>query len=372
MLWRSSLHSSVAERCAISSPWKIICCCRFSRDGATALLFDAGRGLPDLTLVNAVAVADDGTVLFSGFARRKRVYELWALNPESGEVRLRATGTPQLTDAVYVGREDAAAAALPGDGGLLAATAKAIMYFRKPADGWMSNAPADNPAPLRDATSLGLRGSTQLLSVDLVRTTRVLMLATSDRALLVTAGGVPTPFVAALPKPTSCTSKTQRLLVRNARGGSNAAVVVSDLCGQVLRYDFTTTSTTASVPYGREITPSAGLAGLVAIAVGEGNVVRCEAGESCTLTNGFDAELPTTEELLVRQFANLCDPRVAGCGATGSVDTNNVLSLNSLLPQAVQDALRFPQSRGRREHHDPALYVRGRPQWPLRHVDRAE
>ena len=174
---------------------------RFSRDGATAPLFDAGAGLPDLTLVNAVAVADDGTVLFSGFARRKRVYELWALNPQTLEVRLRATGTPQLTDAVYVGAEDAAAAALPGDGGLLAATAKAIMYFRKPADGWMSNAPADNPAPLRDATSLGLKGNTQLLSVDLVRTTRVLMLATSDRALLVTAGGLPTPFVAALPKP---------------------------------------------------------------------------------------------------------------------------------------------------------------------------
>jgi hypothetical protein len=116
---------------------------------------------------------------------------------------------------------------------------------------------------------------------------------------------------------------------------------VSDLCGQVLRYDFMTTSTTVSAPYDTEVTRSAGLAGLVAIAVGEGNVVRCEAGESCTLTNGFDAELQTTEELLVRQFANLCDPRVAGCGATGVVDANNVLSLNSLLPQAVQDALKF-------------------------------
>ena len=312
---------------------------RFSRDGATAPLFDAGAGLPDLTLVNAVAVADDGTVLFSGFARRKRVYELWALNPQTLEVRLRATGTPQLTDAVYVGAEDAAAAALPGGGGLLAATAKAIMYFRKPAGGWMSNAPADNPAPLRDATSLGLKGSTQLLSVDLVRTTRVLMLATSDRALLVTAGGAPTTFVAALPKPATCTSKTQRLLVRNARGGSDAAIVVSDLCGQVLRYDFMTTSTTVSAPYDTEVTSA--VAGLVALAVGEGNVVTCQAGVSCALTNGFDAELPTTEELLVRQFANLCDPRVAGCGATGVVDANNVLSLNSLLPQAVQDALKF-------------------------------
>ena len=58
---------------------------RFSRDGATAPLFDAGTGLSDLTLVNAVAVADDGTVLFSGFARRKRVCELWgAQSADSG------------------------------------------------------------------------------------------------------------------------------------------------------------------------------------------------------------------------------------------------------------------------------------------------
>ncbi|HZL93468.1 MAG TPA: hypothetical protein VFB99_07485, partial [Vicinamibacterales bacterium] len=279
-------------------------------------------------------------MLFSGFSRKKRVYQLWALNPETLEVRLRATGTPQLTDAVYVGTEDAAAAVLPGgDGGLLAATAKAVMYFPEPADGWMSNAAAlDNPAPLRDATSLGLKGSTQLLSVDLVRSTQVLMLATSDRKLLVTAGGAATPFVPALPKPATCTVKTQRLLVRNARGGSDAASVVSDLCGQVLRYDFTTTSTSVSAPYDMEVTTSAGL---VAIAVGEGNVVTCEAGEPCTLANGFEAELQTKEDLLVRQYANLCDPRVDGCNATGTVYANNALILNSLLPQAVQDALEF-------------------------------
>ncbi len=63
---------------------------------------------------------------------------------------------------------------------------------------------------------------------------------------------------------------------------------------------------------------------------------------SCALTNGFDAKLQTTEELLVRQFANLCDPRVAGCNVTtGVVYANNALFLNSLLPQAVQDALKF-------------------------------
>jgi hypothetical protein len=107
----------------------------------------------------------------------------------------------------------------------------------------------------------------------------------------------------------------------------------------VLRYDFMTTSTTVSAPYDMEVTPA--VAGLVAIAVGEGNVVTCEAGEPCTLTSGFEAELPTTEELLVRQFANLCDPRVAGCNATGVVYANNALVLNSLLPQAIQDALRF-------------------------------
>ena len=316
---------------------------RFAAD-ETTLLLDTSLAASDLTLVNSVAVTDDGTVLFSGFSKKKRVYELWALDPETKAVQLRATGTPQLLDAVYVSQDDVVAATLPGGrGGLLAAAANAIMFFPEPATGgWLSTSAAlNNPAPLLNATVLGLKGNVQVLSVDLVRKTKVLMLVTSERKLLSTtvSGGSTTPFTT-VPKPTTCTIKTERLLVRNARGGPDATIVVSDLCKQVVRYDFTSTATTVSAPSSTETIPST--AGLVAIAVGEGNVVTCLATQPlCKLTNGFQTKIQTSvnKELLVLQFTNLCDPRVSGCRATGLVDASNVLTFNSLLPAGIQAEL---------------------------------
>ncbi len=307
---------------------------RFAND-ATVPFFDAGTGLPSLTTVNAVAVADDGIVLFSGYSKPKRVYEVWALDPATMAVQLRASGTPQLTDTVYVNAEDAAASTLPG-AGVLAATGKSVMFFPEPAAGWMStSSPLVSPPALFDTASVGLKGSAQFLSAALVRDTNVLLVTTSDRKLLVTtpSGAIPTATVT-IPKPATCNIKTQRLLVRNASGGTGAISVVSDACSQIARYD----SATATLSTTAFSSP------LVALAVGEGNAVTCLASEpKCTLTDGFNAKLQTTvdKELFVLQYDNLCDPRVLGCAAdaTGSVDASNFLTLNTLLPQAVQDAL---------------------------------
>ena len=290
-----------------------------------------------LTVVNAVAVADDGTVLFSGFSKKKRVYELWALDWESKEVKLRATGTPQLLDAVYISAEDVPASLLTNGArvaGVLAATAKVIMWFPETDGGWMAEPSAEelNPDPL--PISLGLKGKTQLSSVDLVRGTSVFMLALSDRRLLTTSGGAPASF-AEVPK--RCDSPS--LLVRNARGGPSATVVVSDSCGQVVRYDFGASGTTVGSASAPETTL---VAGVLALAVGEGNLVTCRPTEPlCELTSGFDAKLDTTEteQLLVRGFSDLCDPRVSGCTAPNAVVVNNVLHFNSLLPAAIRDKL---------------------------------
>jgi len=313
---------------------------RFENDQTTPL-YNAGDPVlgsavePELTAVNAVAVADDGTVLFSGYSRPKRVYELWALDPGSSAVKLRATGTPQLTDAVFVSAEDVAASTLPGAGrsGVLAVAAKNVTFFAEPTAGWMSTAPAVvSPPPLFDASTVGLKGNAQLLSVDLVRATNTLILVTSERKLLTSTtsgGGVAT--VATITKPSTCSIKTPRLLVRNVRGGADATSVVTDSCGLFVRYD-------AGTPIVATTTSS-----LVAIAVGEGNAVTCLASEpQCPLTDGFNAKIQTTvdRELLVLQYDNLCDPRVQGCGATDAgVSTGNVLTLNSLLPQAIREAL---------------------------------
>lgn len=330
---------------------------RLSGGLITTYYADAGKQTapaPDLSAINTVAVADDGTVLFSGYSRRKRVYELWAYK-QGGAADLVSTGTPQLTDAVYLSQEDVAAAGLSGASGLLAATAKAIMYFPEPTGGWVSAGNTNNPPPLADATLLGLKGSTSLLSVDLVRGTRVLMLATSDRKLLTTytqGTAVKTPlltFDASVFKPPSCATKTPLLLVRNA-GGSDETSVVSDSCGQVLPYTFAVTGTStdpivtpdtvdpAPIPSG-SLVP-----GLAAIAVGEGNVVACsveDLEDGCALTSGATTKIDssTPEEFLVLQY-ELCDPRVVGCAQTGSLVTgSNVLILNSLLPQQIQDVL---------------------------------
>ena len=85
-------------------------------------------------------------------------------------------------------------------------------------------------------------------------------------------------------------------------------------------------------------------AGTIALAVGEGNEITCEPGVSCPLISGgaFDAFIDSTapSQMLVLQFPNLCDRRVAPATCTiGATDIDNSLILNSLLPPAMQAAL---------------------------------
>ncbi len=112
--------------------------------------------------------------------------------------------------------------------------------------------------------------------------------------------------------------------------------MVSDICGEVLRYSFTNPSTASTTP---DVLLQSGL---VAIAVGEGNQIVCPVNDPnpCMLTTGFEAEIQSSfdSELLVLQFNNLCDPRVSGsaCPATTQVLPGNVLNFNSALPAAIQ------------------------------------
>jgi hypothetical protein len=77
-----------------------------------ALLFDAANSPSSLKYVTPVAVTAEGTILFSGYSKPKRVFELWELTPVPGGpplVQLRVRSTPQLIDAVYVRAEDVVA-----------------------------------------------------------------------------------------------------------------------------------------------------------------------------------------------------------------------------------------------------------------------
>jgi hypothetical protein len=77
-----------------------------------ALLFDAANSPSSLKYVTTVAVTAEGTILFSGYSKPKRVFELWELTPVPGGpplVQLRVRSTPQLIDAVYVRAEDVVA-----------------------------------------------------------------------------------------------------------------------------------------------------------------------------------------------------------------------------------------------------------------------
>jgi hypothetical protein len=165
------------------------------------------------------------------------------------------------------------------------------------------------------------------------------MFATTERKLLTTsvAGGAVTTF-ATVPGSAACiASKPQRLVVRNAQGGDDATSIVADACGQVARYDFSNAASQNNQPVDTAKYGS----GLVALAVGEGNEVICPANEVCALTSGFDAIINASDEspLLVLQFDNLCDRRVAPLTCTIGTTDGGSLVLNSLLPPAIQAAL---------------------------------
>jgi hypothetical protein len=303
------------------------------------LLFDAANAPSSLKSVTAAAVTDTGTVLISGYSKPKRVFEIWEItetaNPLVPLVQARATSTPQLTDAVYVRGEDVVAGSRLAGGGLLATAGRQVLFFPA-SQGFLTT------VVLFDARALGVKGNTQLLSLDLIRETDTLMIATSERTLL-TAGVTPSIVTTFASIPAiagrNCASlKPQRLVVRNARGGSEATSIVTDICGQVLRYDFSGTGSQGNVP----TTTLTGDAGFVALAVGEGNEITCPPNELCSLAEGFDANIhsQSDSELLVLQFDNLCDLRVDDDICTiGATDDEDNLLFNTLLPQSIQEAL---------------------------------
>ena len=306
--------------------------------------FPAGT---ELSVVTGVAATDEGTVLVSGYSRRKRTYELWEYFPASGQFQARASGTPQLVDIVFVPAEDVADDARLVGGGLLATAGKQVLFFPK-VDNYLA------VDVLADAKSLALKGATDLTSADFIRETSTLLVATTERKLIKAAafGGVPTPFanVPSIPSRNCVTLKPQRLIVRNVEPGNEGATAVSDACGQVVLYDYGSATVTPMAATTTLIHSS----GLVALAVAEGNEVTCPAGVACTLISRTDPEadypaLSATidsdgeSQLIVLQFPSLCDPRIptASCAANppeGSLD-GGTLYLKPLLPQAMQDAL---------------------------------
>ena len=146
------------------------------------MVFDTAATAPSsLRYVTAVAVTDTGTILISGYSRPKRVFEIWEITPATSDTPAsaapRATSTPQLTEAVFVRPEDVVAGSSLAGGGLLATAGKQVLFFRK-TGGYMLQRCA---VVLLDARALGLKGATELTSVDLVRETNTLMLATTER-----------------------------------------------------------------------------------------------------------------------------------------------------------------------------------------------
>jgi hypothetical protein len=300
----------------------------------------------ELSVVTGVAATDEGTVLVSGYSRRKRTYEIWELFPPGtpGGVRFepRPTGTPQLVDIVFVPAEDVVGGALEG-GGLLATAAKQVLFFSK----------SSNYATvqvLADAKSLALKGATDLTSVDLVRETGTLLLATTERKLLTApaSGGAPTQFASV---PTiagrNCAAlKPQRFIVRSVEAGNDGASVVSDACGQVVLYDYATATPTTPLAATAALTYTSAL---IALAVAEGNEITCTPNVPCALISrtdpnaNFDALSATINsaaesQLIVLQYPELCDSRIPTALCYDSTQ-GGALRLKPLLPQAVQDAL---------------------------------
>ena len=320
------------------------------------LLFDAATTAPALRYVTAVAVTDDNRILISGYSRPKRVFELWEVElPPSGPPIFRpgASSTPQITDAVYVRPEDVSGAPLAG-GGLLATAGKQILFFPK---GTSPSSRFTTTVVLADAKSLALKGATDLTSVDLVKRTGMLMIATTERTLLTRPANLPRATVLAntfatvglpsapVPVANCRTLRTQRLIVRNAQGGEDTSTFVADsACQQLVRYDVTDDGlATANNTPDDDATS---IATLTALAIGEGNAVTCEPSQSpndfCELISGnaLEARINTSEttQLLVLQFPDLCDGRVNPACPVIPVEAGS-LHLNDLLPATFQAAL---------------------------------
>ncbi len=334
-------------------------------DGTDLVAFVPGELTPiwtlkagsELSAVHTVAPTPSGTVLFTGYSRRKRWLEIWEYDPSEAESWgsnpiLRLTDTPQLTDAVFISAPDVAGLpALPYQGGGLLGVAGTVVVFF-PTVGPAPAYPYSQMTTIFDARILPIKGGVQIQGVDLVRKTNTLLVTTSDRKVFVVALE-PVPVMkselrvdAGMQSRKCAASKTQRLLVRNASGGTVATGLagttsfVSDLaCGDLLRFAF---DDDAALDITRT-DPTTPTAGLQLLAIGEGQKVLCPI-TGCDITSGFHVTIDaaTPVELLVLQF-ELCDPRVTGAACTRTPGLNvigdDVLVLNELLPPDIRKQL---------------------------------
>lgn len=323
--------------------------------------------------VTAVAATSYGTVLFSGYSRRKRRFELWELLNPTAEAGVAFTveervpnGNPQLVDAVFIDAADVPASLttlLGSDGGLIGVTERTVLYF-----------PADDYAgyfALTDVRDLTVKNNTKILSADLARETSYLTLVLSDRTVLtldltLSSPGNEVSFAAILPPDDpdnpdagQCADdRSQLIRIRNAgiERGSSVSVLTDNACSQILWHSIPLTDAeTASTD-----TALAGTEGLVAVAVGEGNQTVCLPKEErtglCVFTAGYEADLDNAEPsvILSLKVDDLCDPRVpfwdnggalipvalrCSSDLSASITADNGLILNDQLPENLQLAL---------------------------------
>ena len=316
--------------------------------------FDTSGAPSYLTSVNTVTmVVDDVSICptraaaFSGYSKRKRTFELWEYCPANGSVVLKATGTPQMVDMVYVSPDDVAAGSPFFGGAAVGAVGRSVVLFRKKPSS-SANDPYEEMTTLFDAKQLPIKNNTSFLSADRLADTDTLVMATSDRRILTVSlgpgGAIGNVASYAIPDIAGrdCGRIRNQLLRVRYVGGTTQSVVVSDVCGQALRYDLWDPQTNMPASgFNAPVTTVVASAdsGLTALAVGEGNQITCESNEDCQLAYGFSANIARTTTLVALQYI-VCDKRVQNANCQpGEVTDDGVLSLNSLLPQEIQDTL---------------------------------
>jgi hypothetical protein len=300
--------------------------------------------------VNTIAVDPSGNI-WVDYKPRGKPERLLIIAPDGAVLAdPAAVGIPVLSDTVYLDASnvDGLVGPLGGDpdGGLLGASKSGIWFF-----------PAGDPAAfvqVISASDLGLKGKTQIQSVDLAGD--FLLVATSDRQVLsigVNGGPVYTfADLSATPDATCTSDRNQTLRVRTTSSGDTSVAVITDAaCGFVQRFNYTDPTAEDPEGYGPAESINSDPSKPIALAVGEGSVVDlsdCKPGDPCDLTAGAEAELENPQgKALVLEFPELCDSRVpkddgiAVCRPAdpATILPGNELDFNALLPPALQAAL---------------------------------
>jgi hypothetical protein len=333
-------------------------------DGEAVPLFNASDPPTEFRFITSVAVSTQGNILFSGYSKRKRRFELWNFDPaqpvstsDPSNPREVIDGSPQLTDSVYISSSDLPEGIdldkIPG-AGLLGVTDRQVLFIPEGID------PAATPTIVVDVRDLSVRNNTKILSAALVRNTTYLALALSTRTVMtydLAQQEELSPLETAIGTSIDDSSpenvagcgddRDQLFRIRSLSSGAGGAinVVTDNACQLVHRHTMNSDGGTVSVDP-RFATGT----DLLALAVGEGTQVICEPavienGEivPCPITRGYEAAFNNTEPsvLLSRKVPNLCDPRVtsANCGEEFVAENDGSLEINPQLPQDIRDAL---------------------------------